>query len=279
MESKTMAGPKPSILMEQHKHIFTKSENKIYDYILSHPHQVLYHSLTELSEFSGVAEATVLRFFRKLGFKGFQDFKFLFAQEVPSATHASHDESFVYRIRHNIVHAIEDSSEVVDMDTLENCIQAIDASQDVVIFGIGSSGIAGLDMQNRLMRIGKHVNAITDSHFQIMRASSLNEKSVVIAISLTGSTKDIVDAAKLAKEKNATVIALTNYVKSPLTKYADHVLLSSAKESPLDSGSLVSKIAQLYLIDLICTGLTMNNVKDAESVKREITEHIAGKLY
>ncbi|MBF6632531.1 MurR/RpiR family transcriptional regulator [Microbacterium sp. APC 3898] len=279
MESKTMAGPKPSILMEQHKHTFTKSEHKIYDYILSHPDKVLYHSLTELSEYSKVAEATVLRFFRKLGFKGFQDFKFLFAQEVPQANHAPQDESFVHRIRYNIVQAIEDSSEVVDLGTLEKCINAIDASQDVVIFGIGSSGIAGLDMQNRLMRIGKHVNAITDSHFQIMRASSLNENSVVIAISLTGSTKDIVDAVKLAKEKKATVIALTNYVKSPLTKYADHVLLSSAKESPLDSGSLVSKIAQLYLIDLICTGLTMNNVKDAESVKREITEHIAGKLY
>ncbi|WP_223634538.1 MurR/RpiR family transcriptional regulator [Planococcus sp. 4-30] len=279
MESKTITGPKPSLLMEQHKHTFTKSENKIYDYILAHPDKVLYHSLTELSELSGVAEATVLRFFRKLGFKGFQDFKFLFAQEVPPANHSVQDESFVHRIRNSIVQAIEDSSEVVDMDTLEKSIQAIDAAQDVVIFGIGSSGIAGLDMQNRLMRIGKHVSAITDSHFQIMRASSLTEKSVVIAISLTGSTKDIVDAVKLAKEKNATVIALTNYVKSPLTRYADFVLLSSAKESPLDSGSLVSKIAQLYLIDLICTGLTMNNVKDAESVKREITEHIAGKLY
>ena len=77
MDSRTIAGPKPSLLMEQHKHNFTKSENKIYEYILSNPNQVLYHSLTELSELSGVAEATVLRFFRKLGFKGFQDFKFL----------------------------------------------------------------------------------------------------------------------------------------------------------------------------------------------------------
>ncbi|QDY44803.1 MurR/RpiR family transcriptional regulator [Planococcus glaciei] len=279
MDSRTIAGPKPSLLMEQHKHNFTKSEHKIYEYILSNPNQVLYHSLTELSELSGVAEATVLRFFRKLGFKGFQDFKFLFAQEVPAADHSENDESFIYRIRNNIIQAVEDTSDVVDAETLEKCIRAINDSSDVVIFGIGSSGIAGLDMQNRLMRIGKHVSVITDSHFQIMRASSLNENSVVIAISLTGSTKDIIDAVKIAKEKNAAVIALTTYVKSPLTKYADHILLSSAKESPLDSGSLVSKIAQLYLIDLICTGLTMNNFKNAESVKREITEHIASKLY
>lgn len=279
METNTITGLKPSILMEQHKQNFTKSENKIYEYILSSPNQVLYHSLTELSEYSGVAEATVLRFFRKLGFKGFQDFKFLFAQEVPAAKNPEQDESFVHRIRNNMVQAIEDSSEMVNAATLEESIQAITDSPDVVIFGIGSSGLAGLDMQNRLMRIGKHVSVITDSHFQIMRASSLNENSVVVAISLTGSTKDIVDAVKVAKAKQATVIALTNYVKSPLTKYADHVLLSSAKESPLDSGSLVSKIAQLYLIDLICTGVTMNNFQGAEKVKREITEHIASKLY
>jgi len=134
-------------------------------------------------------------------------------------------------------------------------------------------------MQHRLMRIGKHTSVVTDSHFQMMRAASLNEKSVVIAISLTGGTKDIVDAVRVAKEKKARVVALTNYVKSPLTKYADHILLTSAKESPLDSGSLVSKVAQLYLVDLICTGLTMKNYEEAERVKREVSDSISGKLY
>lgn len=134
-------------------------------------------------------------------------------------------------------------------------------------------------MQNRLMRIGKHVDVVTDTHFQVMRATSLHENSVVIAISLTGSTKDIVHTVKIAKEKKATVIVLTNYVKSPLTKYADYILLTSVKESPLDSGSLVAKITQLYLIDLICTGITMKNYELAEKVKMEISENIGSKPY
>lgn len=279
MENRQISGPKPSIVMEQNKHNFTKSENKIYEYIQENSEQVLYHSLTELSEASEVAEATVLRFFRKLGYKGFQDFKFLFAQEVSAESNQAHDETYIEKIRTNVVHAIEDTYDILDAKSLEGSIDAIGRSQDVVIFGIGSSGIAGLDMQNRLMRIGKHVSVFTDPHFQVMRASSLNENSVVIAISLTGSTKDIVDTVQIAKEKQATVIALTNYVKSPLTKYADYILLTSAKENPLDSGSLVSKITQLYLIDLICTGLTMKNYQEAEKVKMEITENIASKLY
>jgi DNA-binding MurR/RpiR family transcriptional regulator len=274
-----MTGTKPSIMMEQLKHEFTKSDLKIYEYIRDNTESVLYHSLTEMSELCEVAEATVLRFFRKLGFKGFQDFKFVLAQEVSQSVQHEAEETYVEKVRNNIIDGINGSFEMVSLDHLRNAIDAIDASKDVVIFGIGSSGIAGLDMQNRLMRIGKQTSVITDPHFQIMRATTMDEGTVVIAISLTGSTKDIVDAVEVAKSNGAQVIALTNYAKSPLTKFADLILLSSAKESPLDSGSLVSKISQLYLIDLICTGLTMKNHDEAKNIKMKISENTASKLY
>ncbi|WP_308430729.1 MurR/RpiR family transcriptional regulator [Lentibacillus kapialis] len=279
LDKNQLNGVKPSITMEQHKHSFTKSEKKIYEYIQSNSQQVLYHSLTELSEESGVAEATVLRFFRKLGFKGFQDFKFLFAQEVTVDDDNDHNETYADKIKYNMMQAIENSHEIIDYDELQKCVDAIDAARDVVLFGVGSSGIAVLDMQNRLMRIGKHVGAVTDPHFQFMRASSMDKDTVVIAVSLTGSTKDIVDSVEIAKQQNATVIALTNYIKSPLTQFADHVLLSSAKESPLDSGSLVAKVSQLFLIDLVCTGLTIKNYDNAEKVKMGISRNTARKLY
>ncbi|GAA0593545.1 MurR/RpiR family transcriptional regulator [Virgibacillus siamensis] len=272
---------KPSIIMEQNKQNFTKSENKIYNYIMSNADQVIYHSLTEISEGCKVAEATVLRFFRKLGFKGFQDFKFSFAQEVitESEAEAHHESTYIEKIKNSMVRAVEDSYDVIDVEALDAAISAIESSNDVVIFGVGSSGIAGMDMQNRLMRVGKNVGVVTDPHSQVMRASSMNETTVVIAISLTGSTKDIIDSVKIAKDKAATIVVLTNYVKSPLTQFADQVLLSSAKESPLNSGSLVAKITQLYLIDLICTGLTLRNFDEAEKMKMMITENTASKLY
>ncbi|WP_106496322.1 MurR/RpiR family transcriptional regulator [Lentibacillus sp. Marseille-P4043] len=270
---------KPTVIMEQNKPIFTKSEQKIYTYINENMDKVLYDSLTELSEASGVAEATVLRFFRKLGFKGFQDFKFLLAQERTMHPNHDNDGTFIEKIRNNIVQAINDSSEIIEMDTLQQCVDIIDSSNDVVIFGVGSSGIACHDMHNRLMRIGKHAEVITDPHFQVMRASTMTKETVVIAVSLSGSTKDIYDSVEIAKASNAAVIALTNYVKSPLTRLSDHVLLSSAKENPLDSGSLVSKISQLYIIDLICTGLTMKNVEKAKEIKMKISENAANKLY
>ncbi|WP_040227164.1 MurR/RpiR family transcriptional regulator [Bhargavaea cecembensis] len=279
MKTSPVAGIRPSIIMEQHKHSFTKSEHKIYNYIEENQAKVIYHSLTEFSEASGVAEATVLRFLRKLGYKGFQDFKFLLAQEVAAESVEDQGDTYVERIRNNMIRALEDTYDMVDLDALEGSIGAIHGSDDVVIFGIGSSGIAGLDMQHRLMRIGKNTQVVTDSHFQVMRATSLDAGSVVVAISLSGGTKDIVDTVRIAKERGAAIIVITNYVKSPLTKYADYILLTSAKESPLNSGSLVSKVTQLYLIDLICTGVTMKNIESAESIKREVSENISDKLY
>lgn len=274
-----LAGIKPTAMMAQRKSDFTKSDTKISEYISLNKEKIIYHSLTEMAEACGVAEATLLRFFRKLDYKGFQDFKFMLAQEISSETLESEDDSFIGKVKNNVFQVVADTTEVVEEEVLDQAIDIIDGSTDVVIFGIGSSGIAALDMQNRLMRIGKNASVITDSHFQMMRAASMTKDTVVIAISLTGSTKDIVDAVSASKESGATVLALTSYVKSPLTKFADLVLLSSAKESPLDSGSLVSKISQLFLIDLICTGLTMKNVQEAKAIKLKISKNTSSKLY
>ncbi|SDB82215.1 transcriptional regulator, RpiR family [Pelagirhabdus alkalitolerans] len=271
---------KPSLQLEQFKHQLTKSEQKIFQYIQSHPQSIIYDSLTEFAEKSRVAEATALRFFRKLGYSGFQAFKLAYAHEQSAdRDEKSEHERFSAQIKHSMATTIEESFELLDESTLSKVIDRIDDSDDVVVFGIGASGIAGLDMQNRLMRIGKNITVVTDTHTQIMRATSATKKTVLIAISLSGSTKEIIDHVQIAKDKGATIIALTNYAKSPLSSLADHVLLSSYKENPLDRGSLIAKVSQLYLIDCICTGLSIKNSEHAQRIKHEITQHTTPKIY
>ncbi|WP_411843822.1 MurR/RpiR family transcriptional regulator [Salinicoccus sp. HZC-1] len=272
-------GVKATIRLEQAKRNFTKSELKIYDYIVEHKDQVLYHSLTELAEACNVGEATVLRLFRKIGYKGFQGFKFSLAKEVDAAGKDEDNNSYVSKVKNSMMTALENSYEVIDEDQLEKAIDLIDGASNVVVFGVGSSSIAGLDMQNRLLRIGKNIEVFGDPHSQVMRTTSMDEDTVVIAISITGSTRDTVDSVSAAKKKHAKIISITNYTKSPLTKYSDCILLSSAKESPLDSGSLVSKVAQLFVIDLLCTGLTLKNYEQAERNRLDLSENITGKLY
>ncbi len=272
-------GMKPTLRMEQYKSRFTKTEHKIYNYLTQPDTQVIYLSLTELCEACGAAEATVLRFFRKLGYKGLQDFKYSYAQEMSTGSPMAEQGTYKERISKNMIQAVQDSEQLADEETLQRILKTLNDRRQIVIFGVGASGIAGLDMQSRLLRIGRQATAIIDPHFQVMLASSLNEQSTVIAISISGGTKDIVDSVKIAKEKGAAIVVLTNYLKSPLTQYADHVLLGAAKENPLDSGSLVSKVAQLFLIDLICTGLALQEEERSEALQSEISTNISDKLY
>lgn len=270
---------KLSLLLEQYKIDYTKSEKKLYEYIIDNFERVMYHSLTELAEICQVGEATILRFCRKLGYEGYQDFKLAVAQDLSAVTKSNGDETYVEKIKNSMVSVLDDTYEVIDLKTLEETVEKINQSDDVVVYGIGLSGIVGLDMQSRFLRIGKNISVVTDPHFQTMRSCSANKNTVIIAISLSGSTKDTVDAVKIAKNNGAFVIAITSYIKSPLTKYSDLVLLTSGKENPLDSGSLVAKISQIFVVDLICTGVTMKNYENAKKFKAMTAEAISGKLY
>lgn len=268
-----------TMLMEQYKNKFTKSELKLYHYITENFEQIVYQSLTEIAIACHVGEATVLRFCRKLGYKGYQEFKLFLAQELSTHEKNGHDDTYMDKVRKNMMRAVDDTYELVDDKRLQEAIDSIYEAKTVVVFGVSSSGIAGLDMQNRLMRIGMNIETITDSHNQVIRSNSVTSDTVIIAISLTGSTKDVIEAVKIGKNNGATVIAITNYTESPLTSDADIVLLTSAKENPLDSGSLVSKVSQLFVIDLLCTGITMKNYEKAKQTKEQIAQTISYKLY
>lgn len=271
---------KLSIMMEQFKPNFTRSELKLYEYICHHYEKVMYHSLTELSEICQVGEATILRFCRKIGLKGYQDFKLAVAQELSLMNQKSQsEETFIEKIKHNMISVIEDTYTALDEPDLMRAIELIDASSDIVIYGVGHSGISALDLKSRFLRIGRNVQVVTDPHFQIMRSCSMDSNTVVIAISLTGSTKDIIDAVAKAKEREAKIVAITNYVRSPLTKHADVVLLTSGKENPLDGGSMVAKVSQLYVIDLLCTGYAIENIEKAQAYKQHTAAAVSEKMY
>lgn len=270
---------RPTLLMMQASREFTKSEIKIYDFIKAQMESVLYFSLTELSEKCGVGDATILRFCRKIGYKGYQDFKLAIAQEQSFEKELSDDTHFYSRLLKNTQTALEDTMNLIDEKVLSQVLNAINQTNDITIFGVGHSGTTAYDLQSKLMRVGKQTGVYSDAHFQLMRAANMGSDSLVIAVSISGSTKDIVDASRLAKEKGATVIAITSYKRSPLTEVADYVLQTSGKENPLDGGSMEGKISQLFVIDVICTGYSLLDLDRAKQSKEAASEAVTNKLY
>ena len=91
----------------------------------------------------------------------------------------------------------------LDSESLETAAKMIMNANKIVIYGLGNSSAVALDFQHKLMRLGYNAIAFSDNHMQSISASHLTKKDVVIGISHSGSSKDIVDALKIAKENGA----------------------------------------------------------------------------
>lgn len=269
---------------------FTKAEKKVADLVLKNPRAILYNSITDLAYEAGVGETTVLRFCRKLGFNGYQSFKMTLAQSLeheyeisaPLNDEITKEDSLkeVCQKTLNInISALNETNALIDYEALDKAVDYLINAKRILFFGMGSSAITAHEAKNKFMRIFPYVEASYDSHMQAMIASLMNEQEVAVAFSFSGSTKDTIEVLKQAKEAGAKTICVTRYAKSPITQYADVILLLGATEGPLQGGALSTKIAQLYIIDLLYTEFFRRNSELAAKNKERTAKAINDKLY
>lgn len=262
----------------------TKSEQKVAETVLEKLEEVIYFSVTDLADQAGVGETTVLRFCRRIGFKGYQEFKLAAAKDISSTSTVENvgddqPSNLIHTISNYTISAIQETVNLMSEKELEKATNLLKNANSVTFFGVGTSGLTALDAKTRFLRIGRRTEAIIDSHIQSMTAATLTKGDVVVGLSVSGSTKDTIDSLSVARDNGATVIAITFYARSPITKLADVVLVSGGKESPLEGGSLAAKISQLFVIDLLCTGLALEDKEYSIKMKEKTARSVLDKIY
>lgn len=266
---------------------FSKTEKKVADYIFENENKIIFMSITEFADNCGVGETSIIRFCRRVGLKGYQEFKLMLARESVKPKENLHarinDADDIEGIINNItevnIEAIQNTSKILSNKELQRAANAILTADKVDIYGVGASAFTAGDAKYKFMRIGVNCEALGDPHLQCMSAVNLTEKSVAIGISFSGSTKDTVDSLSIAKKAGAFTIAITNYEKSPITKFANAVFLSSAEETPLRSGALTSKIAQLQILDILYTAVALKMEDKAYRNLDKTAEAVLSKMY
>lgn len=265
----------------------TNAEKKVADYVLENAESVIYLSITELAEKCDTGETTIVRFCRRIGLSGFQEFKLNLAKEIAEPETSIHEnisfndplDILVQKITTENTLTISNTVKLLSMSELEKAVDAIINARKIQFYGVGASGYTALDAKYKFMRLGLNVDANLDAHIQAISAVSLTDKDVAVGISFSGSTKDTVETCRLAKEAGAKVIAITNYARSPITSVADIVLLTSAKETPLRSSALTSKIAQLHVLDILYTAVAVRLKDKAVQELNKTAKAVSEKLY
>jgi DNA-binding MurR/RpiR family transcriptional regulator len=119
-------------------------------------------------------------------------------------------------------------------------------------------------------------NVYDDPHMQIMSAALLSDRDVVVAISHSGSTKDIVDAVKMAKDSGALVIGITGEGKTPLSRHCDLTISVESREAALRLAPMTSRLVQLAVLDVLFVAVAMRTLGDSpdqlDRVKRSLVE-------
>ncbi|HZW82915.1 MAG TPA: MurR/RpiR family transcriptional regulator [Candidatus Deferrimicrobium sp.] len=263
--------------------ILTNAEQKVADYILESPGEVVHLSITELAEMTGNAEATIFRLCKKIGFKGYQSMKIALAGDIYSPMESVFEDVnaadnpliIAQKVFSSITDSLRDTLKIINQDNLEQAIASLVSAPRVEVYGSGGSAVIAHDIAHRFMRFGIPVAAYADSHMQIASAALIKPETVVIAVSHTGSNKDLLDSVALAKENGATVIALTSHIKSPLTKVADITLCGSAKETTFRSEAMASRITHLAIVDVLYIGVFLRRQDEILGNIQKIREAIA----
>lgn len=262
-----------------------KTEKQIADWIFENPGKIISLSIVELAEQCKCSEATIVRFSKRLGLSGYQELKISLASEnggSPASTHITVQDSafeMYQKVCNDIYLSLEKTKSSLNEKLLGEAAEKICKADKIVIFGLGNSSAIAIDASHKFMRAGLNAIAYTDNHMQVIAASHLKENDIAIGISHSGSSKDVVDALKIAKEHNATTIAITNSGKSPILKQSDIVLATSSNETEYNILALNSRIAQLAIIDTLYFYIVYNRSRDALKSIQETEHSLLTKKY
>jgi len=267
------------------------AEQRVGKLVLADPRSFASLPVTELAERAHVSKPTVVRFCRSMGYDGLSDFKLKLAGTVSEGVpfiHRSVDVDdkvgdVLVKVIDNTVAAFLKYRNDASTHSIEKAVDALVTTYAkrgrIEFFGAGNSGIVAQDAQHKFFRLGINAIAYSDGHMQVMSASLLGPGDCVVIISNSGRTRDLMDAADIARKHGATVITITAS-GSPLAA-AGHIHLAADHPEGYDRYSpMTSRLMHLMVIDVVATCLALRiGGSKLQPLLREMKNNLRSKRY
>jgi len=168
---------------------------------------------------------------------------------------------------------------VLDDGMLARAAKAMQIATKVDIYGIGGSSAIAFDAYHKLHRIGVNCVALSDSELMATSAVLLSSEDAALGISHTGSSRDVVEALRLAKESKATTMCITHNATSPITKVSDITLFTAARETAFSSDAMTSRLAQMSIVDTLYLAVALSQYDRSLALIQKSRQASASKRY
>lgn len=245
--------------------ILKRAERRAVDFILDNPTRISELTIVDFAEEAGCSEATVVRLSKRLGYEGFPELKRDFAlhHTVNDASVYADSAGLDYadispddlpmtvleKVVQTTIKGLNDTVDIMSSEEYDRAVDAIVSAKKVMFSGLGDAGIVALEARQRFLRAGKTTMASLDPDTQLMLAAQLEPGDVLFAISHSGRSRTVMDTVRRAKEAGATVVAITNFPVSPLTKKSDIVLLTAVFTKYRTVEVMAKRVTQLCVLE------------------------------
>lgn len=263
----------------------TETEAKVADVLVGFQELEQNTPIRSIAQSADVSEALVVKTAKKLGFKGFKELKCAILGYRSLASASLYDEisaeddtaTVVAKVFRTSIQALEETRAIIDIAKIEETAKMLAGAKKIDFYGVGGSAQIARDIAHKFLRIGRRISVHDDPHMMLMSASVLDADDAVVAISHSGQTEAVIAAAALARDNKATVVALSNYTRSPLSDIADITLASTARGGPLLGENAAARIAQLNIFDVLFIGVTRLDGALAERRLKLTSQAVTGK--
>lgn len=257
---------------------FFEAEKKIADCILERKEDVVEMTVAELAAASGTSDATVSRFCRRCGFRGFQNLKLALAKEVmeenQKAVQVSNDidrrkkKQSLQNILANKVAELEETAAMMDEEELEAVLRLLERAGTVQVAAVGNTIPVAMDCAFKLNQLGIRASAGTIWEAEAAHAFNLTSRDVLLLISNSGMSRRLQVLAQGAKENGARLIIITNNPGSPLAELCDHCLVTATREKLLTEEFWFSRIAAMLVVEVLYLFLFASRKDAPDHIRR-----------
>lgn len=244
---------------------FFETEKKIGDYIIKNPKEVVDMTVGELATKCKVSEASVSRFCKKIGMKGFHHLKISIAKEIVAdddnkeyCTNISIDnmEQSLKSILTNKIAELSQTVSMMDVDNLSQILEEINKAKSVLFAAVGNTIPVAMDGAYKLNQIGIPAISTPVLETQLAYSYNLTEDDVVIAISNSGESTGVINILQAAKQKNATTISITNHDSSSIAKISKYHIETASLEKMMFHEYCFSRVSATMVIEILYLFLT-----------------------
>lgn len=259
---------------------FFEAEKKIADCILERKPDIIDMTVAELAKLSGTSDATVSRFCRRCGFKGFHHLKMSLAREVEKERQmqqeiqVSNDVSTqdigqsLQNILANKVAELTQTVSMMDPENIREILKVLRDARLVQVAAVGNTIPVALDASFKLNQIG--IQAVSGSilETQMAFAFNLTEEDAVLIISNSGTSRRLMRLINGAKENGAKVVSITNNPGSPVAQASDYHITTATREKLLMGEFCFSRVSAITVVEMLYLLLASEDPLAYDTIRR-----------